>query len=440
MPYLWTVLQSDEEAEALVAEAARPGSPAPSRDSPQTIVRSSSGSSLTPAAQSSPEPPTSDGAASPPVPAVDVAGATTAAANARPSAGPSENEEGSDGDSPRYSAHPATTAMIQQTVGGGSRGSPGSTGTNSPSVAASAAAQRPSFKMGTPSWLQVGGKGDGTATPRIGTEAGARPTGIARTTSNASAEAAAPGSPASSRGSRAGDMTLSEWNADGAPGPSPLGLGSGRLTADQAAAAARILMAGGKLPGSPTQTNSPFARAQDGGHISFSNGGRGSSGPPARAHSQGRLVSGARPAAASAVPAAHPAEAQVAQHDWLSSASAPPTRVRSESSMSRIGEEAAVVSAAADDTAAAAEQAFLTHVSPPEPPGVSVGPTGKQAQQQVSEQSDRQVQAYAGPTGCDATAAVVAEREKGDRCAACSSWSVHFPCSARVPAENGSGV
>lgn len=96
--------------------------------------------------------------------------------------------------------------------------------------------------------------------------------------------------------------------------------------------------------------------------------------------------------------------------------------------MSRIGEEAAFVSAAADGVAAAAQQGLITHVRPPEPPDVSAGPTGDCAEQQVSEQSnrqkpsDRQVLASAVPSGGDdATAPDIVEREKGDRCAACSS-------------------
>ena len=388
--------QSDDEAEALSVEAARPSSPsALGRDSflQQTLVKSSSGSSLTPgAASTSPEPPSSGGKGSPSVPPLNVGGASASTARTSPAAAAAETDDGSDGDSPRYSAHPATTGIMQHSAGGGSTGSPASTGTNSPSVAA-ATGQRSSFKVGAPSWLQGGSKGDGAATPRAGSEAGARATALGRSVSNASAEAAAPSSPASSRGSRAGDTVLSDWIGDGAPGPSPLGLGSGRMTADQAAAAARILMAGGTLPGSPTQTNSPFARAQDGGHISFSSGGRGAGGPPARAQSQGRLGPAPRPAAADVSPATQAAEAPVAQSDSLGSSAQQPLRVRSETSLSRIGEDAAVVSTAADTTGAAAEQGTSANIPSTQPLILSTDPTRNNAQQPELEQGGRQVQA-----------------------------------------------
>ena len=116
-------------------EAARPSSPsALGRDSflQQTLVKSSSGSSLTPgAASTSPEPPSSGGKGSPSVPPLNVGGASASTARTSPAAAAAETDDGSDGDSPRYSAHPATTGIMQHSAGGGSTGSPASTGTNS---------------------------------------------------------------------------------------------------------------------------------------------------------------------------------------------------------------------------------------------------------------------------------------------------------------------
>ena len=364
--------QSDDEVEALTADAARPASPGLARHSPpaQALPQSSSSNSLATAAGSSPEPPTFDGnGSSPAVLSLDVTAAARPAGTS--SAAAADAGDGSDGDSPRYSAHPATMQTIRQNIAAGGGGSPASsTGTSSPSVAAATAAKSAGFKIAATSWLQVGGKGSDVTGLRVGSGDAARPAALGRTVSNASAEGAAPASPASSWGSRGGDTALSDLHAESAPGPSPLGLGSGRLTADQAAAAARILMAGGTLPGSPTtQTDSPFARAQhaDGGHISFSNssssrGRSASEGPQSRIPAHGRL--GAAPqqsGGAQHVFSTQLGNAALAQLEGPGSASQPPPRIRSSTSMSRIAEEAA---SAAVDTEAAAELRPPTQASP----------------------------------------------------------------------------
>ena len=351
--------QSDDEVDALTMEAGPSAPQAAASDSPsaQALPNSSSSNSLQAAAGLSPAPPMSDGeGSSAAVSPVDVAAAARASAATAAGCG-----EGSDGDSPRYSAHPATMQTIKQpaAAAGGGGGSPASSnGTNSPSVAAATAARSAGFKMTATSWLQ-GGKGSDVTGSRTGSaEAGSRPSALGRTGSNASADGATPVSPASSRASRGGDTAFSDWHPEGVPGPSPLGLGSGRLTANQAAAAARILMAGGKLPGSPTtQTDSPFAKAQhaDGGHISFSGSSRGrsvSEGPPARTAMQGRLgaavaqqpVGGVQDEVSSPP---GPGSDLGAPLEGLGFVLQPPPRNRSETSMSRIAEEVAVASAAA---------------------------------------------------------------------------------------------
>jgi len=364
-------MQSDDEVDALTTEATRPSSPTLARGSPsaQALPQSVSSNSLAAAAGSSPEPPMSDGSAtSPAVLPLDVAAAARAAGTSSADAG-----DESDGDSPRYSAHPATMQTMKQNTAAGGGGSPASsTGTNSPSVAAATAAKSGAFKMTATSWLQGGGKGsDGTGV-RVGSgDAVLRTSALGRTASNASAEGAAPTSPASSRGSRAGDTAVGDWHAESAPGPSPLGLGSGRLTAEQAAAAARVLMAGGTLPGSPTtQAASPFARAQhaDGGHISFSStssrGRTASEGPQARMPVHGRLgqvapqVSGAQDASST-----QPGTAPLAQLEGPGSESQQPPRIRSSTSVSRTAEDPAVASA---DARATAELRSIMQVSTPE--------------------------------------------------------------------------
>ena len=354
--------QSDDEVDALTTEPTRPASPAIATDSPaaQALPQSSSTNSLAAAAGSSPEPPPSDAnGSSPAVSPLDVAAAARAAGTS--SAGAADAGDGSDEDSPRYSAHPATLQTIKQNTAAGGGGSPASsTGTNSPSVAAASAAKPGAFKIAATSWLQGGRKGsDGTGL-RVGSaEAGLRPAALGRTASNASAEGAAPTSPASSWGSRAGDLAVGDWHAESAPGPSPLGLGSGRLTADQAAAAARILMAGGTLPNSPTmQNDSPFARAQhaDGGHISFSStssrGRTASEGPQARTLAQGRLAAAPQQiGGAQQASSIQPGNAPLAQLEGQEPGLQPPPRIRSSTSMSRIAEDAAMASAEAEATA-----------------------------------------------------------------------------------------
>ena len=392
----------------LATEAARPSSPTLARDSPSalTLPQSTSSNSLAAAAGSSPEPSTSDGKASlPAVLPLDVAAAARAAGTA--SAAAPDAEEGSDGDSPRYSAHPATMQTIKQNTAAGGGGSPASsTGTNSPSVAAATAAKSGPFKVAATSWLQAGGKGsDGTGV-RVGSgDAVLRTSVLGRTASNASAEGAAPTSPASSWGSRAGDTAVGDWHAESAPGPSPLGLGSGRLTAEQAAAAARILMAGGTLPGSPTtQADSPFARAQhgDGGHISFSStssrGRSASEGPQARMPAHGRLglvppqYSGAQDASST-----QPGNAALAQLEGLGSGPQPPPRIRSSTSMSRIAEEAAV--AKAEPQATAELRPTMQHSTPELQHGSNEGPEGTADQAAVAQSSQHRAASVAAGDG-----------------------------------------
>ncbi len=393
---LMPLTQSDDEVNVLASEAARPSSPTLARDSPsaQALPRSTSSNSLAAAAGSSPEPPASDGSASSPaVLPLDVAAAARAAGAPSAAAAAADAEDGSDGDSPRYSAHPATMQTIKQNMAAGGGGSPASSpGTNSPSVAAATAAKPGAFKMTATSWLQGGGKGsDGTGV-RVGSgDAVLRTSALGRTASNASAEGAGPTSPTSSWGSRAGDTAVGDWHAESVPGPSPLGLGSGRLTAEQAAAAARILMAGGTLPGSPTtQADSPFARAQhaDGGHISFSStssrGRSASEGPQARM--SGRL--GQVPAQSSGAQDAsstQPGNAPLAQLEGPGSGSQPQPqpRIRSSTSMSRIAEDAAVASAKPQATT---ELRPPSQVSTPElQPGSNEEPDGTADQAAVAQ-------------------------------------------------------
>ena len=189
--------------------------------------------------------------------------------------GAAERSE-SDGDSPRYTAHPATVK------------SPTFTAVSPPTRAlpyGTVGAAKAPFKLGIPSWLQMGEPfvGNGATSAKAVTDGGDGAAHVGkgsmlRSLSNASSD----GSSANGRLLPASPSLL-DLNCDlgsDAKGsvlpnhPSPLGIPSGFLTADQAAAAARLLMAGYSMEYAISPSDSPRAAnfKADSGHISFGSG------------------------------------------------------------------------------------------------------------------------------------------------------------------------